>query len=98
MPRRGSKAQLVHLLASEDRRVWRDEMDAACAPPVGDDFYARDSHSELKDLAKRLGIKPGKRGRPSKAYTLGPLLFLYDKDLVQRVEETMMRHAVCERG
>jgi hypothetical protein len=63
MPRRGSRAQLVHLLADLDARAWREVYgDRYVYPQDFYESYRRCSIAELWELA--VSLTPNRRGRP----------------------------------
>jgi hypothetical protein len=63
MPRRGSRAQLIHMLADLDARMWREVYGVHHVYPQ--DFYDSYRACHLEELRGWAGeLRPHHRGRP----------------------------------
>ena len=94
MPRRSSRAQLIHLLADEYATIYRHVYGDHRAYPQ--DFYERFtwfSDEELKEYAAAAGLTPRRRGRSKRKS------YLSDAALFEEVNLLRKRHSerrACE--
>lgn len=91
MPRHGSRAQLIHILAREDALNYSWAHGHGPPQAAFHDGYWNYSHAELEALVADAHLAPRRRGRPKKFWT--------DAELIAEVNRRRSQHSerrACE--